>query len=115
MGFDSDLGNTESGADLLVQTTRYHQLHDFPFAYAEGLVALLECPGALKATHFYTALVHGQFDGVQEHFVRERLGQKLKCAGFHCPNCCTNVDMATHENYLEFRAVQDELLQLKAA
>jgi hypothetical protein len=63
---------------------------------------------------FFAALFYGLPNSVQEHFIGERLDQKLERAGFQRLYGRLDIGATTHENDLYLRMIADETLQLES-
>jgi hypothetical protein len=110
MDLDGDQAQPQLGCDLLVDPPGDHELHDFALALRERAVAHLQLGQSRCVASPCAVAFDGRVDGVEQHLLVERLGEKVGRAGLHRAHRHRNVPVPRDEDDRQRDACLGQLL-----
>lgn len=116
MGFHGDLADAQFARHLFVQQAGDHSRHHFAFPSAQQLVAILQHAPASVLLERGTTACDRAANRLQQRFIIEWLGQKIRSAGFHRLHAHGHVGMIGSKNDGQVdTAGCHQLLQVRSA
>jgi hypothetical protein len=105
MSLDRDLTPAQFGGHFFVQETSDDPCHNFALATCEGGVPLAEPPEFRSLNDCLAAAIDRAPDRLQQHIVREWLGEELNGSGFHRTDSPRNVTVTRDEDDRNLAAI----------